>query len=149
MQLRLTLLAATTVLLSACGGSNSDSASSQTRIACADLKASQLSSAEMSAISLSKTQLVAAAGAMPEYCRVEGTVSGEPGSAIGFAANIPTTSWNGRFLMLGNGGYAGGSLPAAGADVAAGYATAVTDTGHTATDASVFYNNRITEIDYG
>lgn len=149
MQLRLTFLAATTVLLSACGGSDSGSTSSQTRIACADLKASQLSSTEMSAISLSKTQLVAAAGTMPEYCRVEGTVSGEPGSVIGFAANIPTTSWNGRFLMLGNGGYAGGSLPAAGADVAAGYATAVTDTGHTATDASVFYNNRISEIDYG
>jgi feruloyl esterase len=51
--------------------------------------------------------------------------------------------------MLGNGGYAGGALPAASSDVSAGYATAVTDTGHSATDASAFYNNRIAEIDYG
>jgi pimeloyl-ACP methyl ester carboxylesterase len=146
MRLRLTLTALAALLLSACGGGGS---SPSAKVACADLTPSALDTSATGRITLSKTQLVAASGSMPEYCRVEGTMSPESGSSIGFAANVPTTAWNGRFLMLGNGGYAGGPLPAAGSDVAAGYATATTDTGHTATDASVFYNNRIAEIDYG
>jgi hypothetical protein len=87
---------------------------------------------------------------LPDYCRVEGTLSPEPTSSIRFATNIPINSWNGRFIMLGNGGYAGGALAGAGPYLADGYATAVTDTGHTkANDGTVFYNNRISEIDYG
>jgi hypothetical protein len=67
-----------------------------------------------------------------QVCRVEGILSPEPSSSIRFATNIPQANWNGRFVMLGNGGYAGGALAAAGPFLADGYATAVTDTGHTA-----------------
>lgn len=85
-----------------------------------------------------------------QVCRVEGVLTPEPSSSIRFATNIPQANWNGRFLMLGNGGYAGGALAAAGPYLAEGYATAVTDTGHTAAnDGTVFHNNRVTEIDYG
>jgi len=143
MHFRLALLAAVTAGLSACGGGDNGP------VACASFVTAYLNTSETGPVSLTKTHLVAAAGTMPEYCRIEGSMSPEPGSSIKFATNIPT-SWNGRFLMLGNGGYAGGPLPAAGADVAAGYATAVTDTGHTAAnDATVFYNSRPVEIDYG
>jgi len=93
---------------------------------------------------------MAAAGSTPEYCRIEGTLQPEPTSSIRFATNIPKSNWNGRFIMLGNGGYAGGNLPAGGTFLSDGYATAVTDTGHAAANnATVFYNNRVTEIDYG
>ena len=93
---------------------------------------------------------MSAAASTPEYCRIEGTLKPEPTSNIRFATNIPKLNWNGRFIMLGNGGYAGGNLPAGGAFIAEGYATAVTDTGHpAANDATAFYNNRASEIDYG
>ena len=85
-----------------------------------------------------------------QVCRVEGILRPEPSSNIRFATNIPQANWNGRFVMLGNGGYAGGALAAPGPFLADGYATAVTDTGHAAAnDGTVFFNNRVTEIDYG
>ena len=147
MQNRSILAAAVIAALCACtDGGNTDVGV----IACDKLLATNLDTTPTGPLTLSKSQLVAAAGAMPEYCRVEGTLNPVAGSSIKFATNIPTTNWNGRFLMLGNGGYAGGALANAGPDVAAGYATAVTDTGHTtANDATVFYNNREVEIDYG
>ncbi|VVB43688.1 Tannase and feruloyl esterase [Beijerinckiaceae bacterium RH AL1] len=91
---------------------------------------------------------VAAAGATPAYCKVEGKLatSGEgadPGSA-GFELRLPT-NWNGKVLFWGVGGLAGATY----ADFAAnpvdlqaalpkGYATVITDEGHKGggTDAS-------------
>jgi hypothetical protein len=114
-------------------------------IACADLTQNFKSAG----VAITSATLVASAP-LPEYCRVEGVIRPEPGSTIRFATNIPKTNWNGRFIMLGNGGYAGGAPAAAGPFIADGYATAATDTGHVPTnDGTVFYNNRAAEIDYG
>ncbi len=95
--------------------------------------------------------LIPAGSQAPEHCRVSGQIPPE----IRFEVNLPA-GWNGRFLMSGNGGYAGEALDspqrAAGRarTVRLGYATAATDTGH---DASVeplgtFAQNRQKLYDY-
>ncbi len=89
-----------------------------------------------------------AQGAAPAYCRLEGALSPEPGSHIGFAVNLPASGWNGRFLMLGNGGYAG-ELSASTERLDKGFATAVTDTGHRQPNGSAFRDNYALKIDYG
>ncbi len=85
-----------------------------------------------------------------EYCEVSGVIGPAP-SQIGFAVGLPTTNWNGRFLMSGDGGFDGSiGLPAG--RIAQGYAAANSDSGHKtppANDASWAYNNRVAEIDYG
>jgi Tannase and feruloyl esterase len=61
------------------------------------------------------------------YCKILGVI----GTEIRFQVLLPD-AWNGRFLMGGNGGFAG-SLDADGLwSVSAGYAFASTDTGHQA-----------------
>ena len=70
------------------------------------------------------------------YCQVEGMIANsEDGqSRIRFRLRLPDEAdWNGRFLMLGNGGTAGTFQGDNRAQVALqlGYATGQTDTGHT------------------
>jgi hypothetical protein len=67
-------------------------------------------------------------------CRVSGHLHPVKGSDIGFALWLPAR-WNGRFLMLGNGGYAS-AMPLAQMTraLAKGYAVAATDTGHEGDD---------------
>lgn len=140
------------LLLASCGG-GSDGGTPPVlaqKVACADLKASDLDLAQTGPAELTSSTLVAATTSMPEHCRVEGVLHPETGSNIKFAVDVPTGTWNGKFLMLGNGGYAGEAPRPAGADVANGYATATTDTGHAAAEGGrAFFNNRIKEIDYG
>ena len=84
----------------------------------------------------------------PEYCDVVGyvTTNGEgagPGKA-GFEVGIPAPStWNGKYLFLGNGGLAGSLSLAAGSEgLQKGYAVATTDMGHTAIPpTNSFYGN--------
>jgi len=68
---------------------------------------------------------------LPAFCRVQGVLRPTPDSNIVFEAWLPASGWNGRFLGVGNGGYAGSvgysSLATA---VQNGYAAASTDTGH-------------------
>lgn len=137
----LVVTALTLSVLAGCGGGST----AGTNVACDAL------AEKVKADGLIITSAKAQSGSgLPDYCRVEGTLSPEPTSSIRFATNIPINNWNGRLIMLGNGGYAGGALAGAGPYLADGYATAVTDTGHTkANDGTVFYNNRVTEIDYG
>jgi len=70
--------------------------------------------------------------ALPAFCRVRGTVA----PAIRFEVWLPEPSaWNGRFRAVGGGGFAGTiSYTAMVPALQAGYATASTDTGHTADD---------------
>jgi feruloyl esterase len=83
--------------------------------------------------SITTAVIVAAAGNVPEHCRVVGLIQPD----IQFEVRLPTV-WNGRIYMIGNGGYAGEQLEAparvAGvqAAVAHGFATAQTNTGHDA-----------------
>jgi feruloyl esterase len=88
--------------------------------------------------SLTSNQIsVAVAVAMPEtaeapaHCRVFGQVLPQ----VGFEVRMPA-DWNGRFMMVGNGGYAGeatdsrGRASQYGRYMKRGYAVAATDTGH-------------------
>lgn len=68
---------------------------------------------------------------LPVFCRVEGIASTEPGQQIGFELWIPEGTWNGKYMQVGNIGYAGGyEYRALAAMLQRGYATASTDTGH-------------------
>jgi feruloyl esterase len=75
---------------------------------------------------LPDTTITAARISAAGYCRVEGVVA----PSIGFEVRLPD-AWNGKFLGVGNGGFAG-FINFFGMDlaVARGYATASTDTGH-------------------
>jgi Tannase and feruloyl esterase len=74
-----------------------------------------------------------ASGDVPEFCRVLGQVQPE----IKFEVALPT-SWNGRLLMIGNGGYAGENLEAPdrlksrAEAVRSGFVFTETNTGHEA-----------------
>jgi feruloyl esterase len=76
---------------------------------------------------------IAAEGATPAHCRVNGTLSPE----IEFEVNLPAR-WNGRLYMIGNGGLAGQGPDDAGrasdraTALANGFAMASTNTGHDA-----------------
>src|SRR5215471_1565782 len=88
---------------------------------------------------------VPASGADPEFCNVLGTLRttgfGAPDGSAQFEIRLPA-NWNGKFLFLGVGGFAGSLNPAVNpvdflGSLGLGYASAVTDTGHSAgaTDA--------------
>lgn len=66
----------------------------------------------------------------PAHCRVTAVLTSSADSRIELEVWLPS-HWNGKFQMVGNGGWAG-SLNVAGMDTALrdGYATASTDTGH-------------------
>lgn len=87
---------------------------------------------------ISSATSVAAAGADPAYCDVLGTLEtggeGAPPGSAKFEVKLPA-EWNGKFLYLGVGGFAGSLRPAVnGPDLAEalpqGYAVAISDTGH-------------------
>ncbi|WP_189621798.1 tannase/feruloyl esterase family alpha/beta hydrolase [Novosphingobium colocasiae] len=68
---------------------------------------------------------------LPAFCRIAGRIHPEPGSDIRFEAWLPTERWNGRYMGVGNGGFAGSiRFKEMGETISAGYATASTDTGH-------------------
>ena len=76
---------------------------------------------------------VPAANGVPAHCRVDGMIAPE----IRFQVNLPD-QWNRRFYMFGNGGYAGETADTPPKPLyrdhalAAGFATAWTNTGHDA-----------------
>jgi hypothetical protein len=78
---------------------------------------------------------------LPAFCRVQGTSKPTSDSNISFEVWLPSSTWNGKFLSSGEGGYAGVlNYTRAGLDggldelLRRGYATASTDTGHVSTD---------------
>src|SRR5687768_6657920 len=48
---------------------------------------------------------------LPAFCRVLGTIKPTPDSDIRFEVWLPASGWNGRFLQMGNAGFAGVILP--------------------------------------
>ena len=71
---------------------------------------------------------------IPAHCRVRMLLSPEPGSRILVELWLPASDWNGKFLAVGNGGWAGaisGYTDMKNA-LRRGYATAATNTGHVA-----------------
>lgn len=77
----------------------------------------------------------------PAYCEVSGVITPVRGSSITVVYRLPE-AWNGKFVGLGAGGWAGNiTLDRSGArdysaaaNLAKGYATGQTDGGHTTTD---------------
>lgn len=93
---------------------------------------------------------IPAEGDTPEFCRVMGWIL----PAIRFEIALPS-SWNHRFLMIGNGGYAGDSLespqrPQVRSAMRRGFVSAVTNTGHDAREEPLasFAVNRQKLLDY-
>jgi len=94
---------------------------------------------------------IVAATALPAFCRVAGTITPSKDSAIKFEVWMPTAEWNGKFVGMGNGGFAGSILyQVMGAPLSRGYAVAATDTGHegASTDASFALGHRERLIDF-
>ena len=68
---------------------------------------------------------------LPEHCRIAATLKPSADSDIKIEVWLPTQTWNGKFQVVGNGGWAGNiSFPAMATALQEGYATASTDTGH-------------------
>ncbi len=95
---------------------------------------------------------IPASDAAPAYCRVTGQLSPE----IAFEVSLPA-KWNGRFYMIGNGGFAGDALDNPGRvtqrneALRLGFAFAQTNTGHDSrkeTGATFVLSNPQKAIDY-
>jgi feruloyl esterase len=68
---------------------------------------------------------------LPAFCRVTATLKPSSDSDIKVEVWMPASGWNGRFLGVGNGGWAGRiSYESLSAALRDGFATAGTDTGH-------------------
>ena len=70
-------------------------------------------------------------GSLPAFCRVAGTIRPTTDSDIRFEVWMPAANWNGKFVGVGNGVWAGSiSYGEMVAPLSGGYATAATDDGH-------------------
>ena len=118
----LTLTALGALLLSACGGSDDGPTSLQAvtaQQACAALSGKTIAGATLTAVA------VAASGAVPTYCKVNGTLA----PSLNFEMRLPN-AWNGKLYYGGGGGY-NGSIPALPLPaLTQGYATVASDSGH-------------------
>jgi feruloyl esterase len=87
---------------------------------------------------------------LPAFCRVTATLTPSSDSDIKTEIWLPASGWNGKFMAVGNGGWAGTiPYPALGAAVAAGYAGAGTDTGHVGNSAEFAIGHPEKLIDFG
>jgi feruloyl esterase len=68
---------------------------------------------------------------LPAFCRVAITIKPTADSDIKVEVWMPAANWNGKFMAIGNGGWAGSVwYGVMGSPLTRGYATASTDTGH-------------------
>jgi feruloyl esterase len=82
--------------------------------------------------------------ALRPFCRLAATLAPTAQSTINVEVWLPASAWNGRLQVVGNGAFAGTiSYPAMATALAAGYATASTDTGHTGPAANTFVNQDV------
>jgi feruloyl esterase len=87
---------------------------------------------------------------LPAHCRVSAVLQPSPDSHIEMELWLPAENWNGKFLAVGNGGWAGNIETAAmGAGLARGYATASNDTGHKGGSASFIVGHPEKLVDFG
>ncbi len=89
---------------------------------------------------------------LPAFCRVVATLRPTSDSDIKIEVWMPSSGWNGKFLGVGNGGWAGTiTYPELADALRRGYAAASTDTGHTGTggDASFALGHPEKLTDFG
>jgi feruloyl esterase len=90
------------------------------------------------------------AAPLPAHCRVAATLTPSADSHIEMELWLPTENWNGKFLAVGNGGWAGSiSFDAMAAGLRRGYATASNDTGHKGGSAAFALGHPEKLIDFG
>lgn len=86
---------------------------------------------------------------LSSFCRVAATLTPSPDSAIEMELWMPAENWNGKFLAVGNGGWAGNiEFNAMAAGLRRGYAAASNDTGHQDAGAA-FAMHREKVVDFG
>ena len=90
---------------------------------------------------------------LPAFCRVQAVLQPSADSHIEFEVWMPASGWNGRYLGLGNGGFAGSIDYEGLADaVANGHASSAADTGHkgSAIDArwALGHPEKVTDFGY-
>ena len=89
-------------------------------------------------------------GGLPEFCRVEATLTPSDDSDIKVEVWLPSAEWNGKYQAVGNGAFTGSirhnSMAAA---LTRGYATSSTDTGHEGNTASFGLGHPEKVIDFG
>ena len=87
---------------------------------------------------------------LPAHCRVAATLTPSPDSHIEMELWLPTDTWNGKFLAVGNGAWAGViSFDAMASGLRRGYAAASNDTGHKGGSASFAVGHPEKLIDFG
>src|SRR6266550_9640041 len=90
---------------------------------------------------------------LPAFCRVQAMIAPSRDSHIEVEVWMPASTWNGKFLGVGNGGFAGSiAYYRLGEAVSSGYTSASTDTGHkgSARDSrwSIGHPEKQTDFDY-
>jgi feruloyl esterase len=88
---------------------------------------------------------------LPAFCRVTAGIA-TPGAAepINIEVWLPLQNWNGKFVGIGNHGFAGEIEYAdMGPHLVRGYAVAATDTGHAGANATFWMQNAQQVINYG
>jgi hypothetical protein len=106
-------------------------------------------------VNLFSATTVAATADLPGHRRVRGYIR----PAINFDIRLPLQNWNGKFYMVGCGGFCGtldsdrpGFTNAMNYGLRRNYATSTMDSGHwglSVLDGRWAYNNRLAEIDWG
>ncbi|HEY8508976.1 MAG TPA: tannase/feruloyl esterase family alpha/beta hydrolase, partial [Steroidobacteraceae bacterium] len=89
---------------------------------------------------------------LPAFCRVAGTIQPTADSDIRFEVWMPASNWNGKFVGVGNGVWAGSITHFAMVDpLLKGYASAATDAGHQGNplDASFAAGHPEKLVDFG
>src|SRR5262245_20407560 len=92
---------------------------------------------------------------LPAFCRVVGVSRPTSDSTINFEVWMPSSSWNGKFLSSGEGGFAGTiNYTRSGLDggldelIRRGYVSASTDTGHLSTETNWAIGHPEKVVDY-
>ena len=80
---------------------------------------------------------------LPAFCRVTATLTPTSDSTIKIEVWLPETSWNGRFLGIGGGGFQGpitnGEYSELATGIGLGFATAISDLGTGSSGCNSFY----------
>jgi feruloyl esterase len=87
---------------------------------------------------------------LPAHCRVAAVLAPSSDSHIEMELWMPVEGWNGKFLAVGNGGWAGSiDIADIAASLARGYAAASNDTGHKGGSGSFALGHPEKAVDFG
>jgi hypothetical protein len=116
--------------------------------ACQALLSQDFSGVQDAALQLTEARIVAAQSKTPAYCRVTGYVWPQ----VGIEIHLPVSTWNGKFMEVGDGGYGGNMyLFLCEGPVRRGYACIASDMGHKgATNLGLWGENNLqAQADWG